>query len=287
LPRALERRTSNCATQGRQFTVFRARAHKLKLTRPLPSTPEALWSAVDRKVRNQGTKAQKDGLTAQAGHSELIADFYTVFSRNMRDLGTPCIQRACSMKQRACFHTTCTCTSSVGTRTCRRRNRTPFKDIVIVPWASSLREHRSTARTCCCTGRCSSTRRSWASDLRLRALHARCRHASVQAAMGRHRNTASLGISAPLQSPRCPITDRPTQSLRGYRGLAASAVVGHGNIWSRHRPEHPLTIESASRAKVFLALHASSHLFQRQTFVIQSEILDLSSHCALCNSMFT
>jgi len=72
-----------------QFVGLPCRAHKLKLTRPLLSTPEALWSAVDRKVRNQVRKAQKDGLTAQTGHSDLIADFYTVFSRNMRDLGTP------------------------------------------------------------------------------------------------------------------------------------------------------------------------------------------------------
>jgi hypothetical protein len=44
---------------SRQFDGLPCRAHKLKLTRTLPSTPEALWSAVDRKVRNQVRKAQK------------------------------------------------------------------------------------------------------------------------------------------------------------------------------------------------------------------------------------
>src|SRR4030095_1619194 len=74
---------------SRQLAGFPCREHKIKLTRPLPATSEALWSEVDRKVRNQVRKAQKDGLIAKIGGAELLNDFYSVFSRNMRDLGTP------------------------------------------------------------------------------------------------------------------------------------------------------------------------------------------------------
>jgi len=128
---------------SRQFDGLQCRAHKLKLTRPLPSTPEALWSAVDRKVRNQVRKAQKDGLTAERGHSELIPDFYTVFSKNMRDLGTPVYPKRLFVETVRLF-------SQDAHVYVVRLGRVPvaaaitlrFKDTVIVPWASSLREHR-------------------------------------------------------------------------------------------------------------------------------------------------
>ena len=128
---------------SRQFTGLHCRAHKLKLTRSLPSTPDGLWSDVDRKVRNQVRKAQKDGLTAHTGHSELIADFYAVFSRNMRDLGTPVYPKSLFVETARLF--------SDDLRVyVVRLGRVPvaaaialrFRDIIIVPWASSLREHR-------------------------------------------------------------------------------------------------------------------------------------------------
>jgi FemAB-related protein (PEP-CTERM system-associated) len=128
---------------GRQFTDLPIREHKLKLTRPLPATTNALWSDVDRKVRNQVRKAQKDGLSAQTGHSELIADFYTVFSRNMRDLGTPVYPKSLFVETGRLF-------SHELRVYVVRAARVPvaaaialrFQDTVIVPWASSLREYR-------------------------------------------------------------------------------------------------------------------------------------------------
>ena len=40
-------------------------------------------------MRNQVRKGEKSGLTAARGGEELLPEFYSVFSRNMRDLGTP------------------------------------------------------------------------------------------------------------------------------------------------------------------------------------------------------
>ena len=128
---------------NRQFASLPCRAHKLKLTRPLPSTPEALWSAVDRKVRNQVRKAQKDGLTAQTGHSELISDFYTVFSRNMRDLGTPVYPKSLFVETARLFsHDVYVYVVRLGRVPVAAAIALRFKDIIIVPWASSLREYR-------------------------------------------------------------------------------------------------------------------------------------------------
>jgi FemAB-related protein (PEP-CTERM system-associated) len=62
---------------------------KLHMRRPLPKTPGELWDALDGKVRNQVRKGQKNGLTVNWGRHELLPEFHGIFSRNMRDLGTP------------------------------------------------------------------------------------------------------------------------------------------------------------------------------------------------------
>jgi FemAB-related protein (PEP-CTERM system-associated) len=62
---------------------------KTGLLRPLPTSPDELWSLLPGKVRNQVRKARKSGCTRRAGGTELLDDFYAVFSENMRDLGSP------------------------------------------------------------------------------------------------------------------------------------------------------------------------------------------------------
>jgi FemAB-related protein (PEP-CTERM system-associated) len=71
------------------FSELPAKRHKVAMELTLPATKETAWGALDRKVRNQIRKAQKSGLVADIGGSELLDTFYDIFARNMRDLGTP------------------------------------------------------------------------------------------------------------------------------------------------------------------------------------------------------
>jgi FemAB-related protein (PEP-CTERM system-associated) len=73
----------------RRFPALPAKDHKVTLLLDLPATEDACWQGLDRKVRNQVRKAEKSGLTATIGGRSLLPDFYAVFARNMRDLGTP------------------------------------------------------------------------------------------------------------------------------------------------------------------------------------------------------
>jgi FemAB-related protein (PEP-CTERM system-associated) len=66
-----------------------ARTDKAHMRLDLPATVETLWKQFDGKVRNQVTKGRKNGLTVAWGGHHLLPEFYAVFSRNMRDLGTP------------------------------------------------------------------------------------------------------------------------------------------------------------------------------------------------------
>ena len=62
---------------------------KVHMRLALPATVEALWDGLSAKVRNQVRKGQKGDLEVVWGGEELLPEFHDVFSRNMRDLGTP------------------------------------------------------------------------------------------------------------------------------------------------------------------------------------------------------
>ena len=128
----------------RQLPDRPCRQHKLQLTRPLPATSEELWNGIDRKVRNQVRKAQKEGLVAVSGGRELVSEFYDVFARNMRDLGTP-------VYSRRLFEETLRLFPDRARVFVVRRGQLAvaagvdvrFRDVTLVPWASSLREYRA------------------------------------------------------------------------------------------------------------------------------------------------
>ncbi len=65
------------------------RRHKVAMSLVLQPTVDEQWQALDRKIRNQVRKAEKNGVTVSSGGADLVQDFYGIFARNMHDLGTP------------------------------------------------------------------------------------------------------------------------------------------------------------------------------------------------------
>jgi FemAB-related protein (PEP-CTERM system-associated) len=66
---------------------------KITLVLPFPETPELLFKQFPAKLRSQIRRPQKAELDTRFGLDQVEA-FYSVFSRNMRDLGTPVMPRA-------------------------------------------------------------------------------------------------------------------------------------------------------------------------------------------------
>ena len=62
----------------------------------LEVTVEEQWRVLDRKVRNQVRKAEKEGLQVESGGAELLDAFYSVLAHNMRDLGRRSSRASCS-----------------------------------------------------------------------------------------------------------------------------------------------------------------------------------------------
>lgn len=66
-----------------------AHPEKVRMVLKLPPSSDALLASLKAKVRSQAKKPIRDGLTAVLGGIELVDDFYSIFSENMRDLGSP------------------------------------------------------------------------------------------------------------------------------------------------------------------------------------------------------
>src|ERR1044072_3067142 len=61
---------------------------KITVLLDLPSAPEQLFKQFTPKLRSQIRRPQKEGVTMKFGRDQL-EPFFSVFARNMRDLGTP------------------------------------------------------------------------------------------------------------------------------------------------------------------------------------------------------
>ncbi len=80
--------------QEKLTTSWSESERKVSMRLPLPNSFYELWKAFPSKLRSQVRRAQKEGMTVEFGATERVDDFYRVFSRCMRDLGTPVYTKA-------------------------------------------------------------------------------------------------------------------------------------------------------------------------------------------------
>ncbi len=67
---------------------------KVHMRLTLPKTVDGLWDGIKSKVRNQIRKPQKnEAFSIHWGGHDILDEFYDVFCKNMRDLGTPPFSR--------------------------------------------------------------------------------------------------------------------------------------------------------------------------------------------------
>jgi serine/alanine adding enzyme len=68
---------------------WRVRTDKAALILDLPADVAALSKALGSKLRSQVKRAERESPSVRVGGAELLDDFYGIFCRTMRDLGTP------------------------------------------------------------------------------------------------------------------------------------------------------------------------------------------------------
>jgi FemAB-related protein (PEP-CTERM system-associated) len=119
------------------------RSDKLAMQLRLTEDPEVLWKSFDPKVRNQVRKSEKSGVvTETVTLEEGLGGFFEVYSRNMRDLGSPAHSRQYFAALQRAFP------RQVEIHLARCEGRIVGAGLTMVngnrldiPWASSLQEY--------------------------------------------------------------------------------------------------------------------------------------------------
>ncbi len=116
--------------------------HKVTMLVDLTGNDDAQWKTFDPKLRNQIRKPTREGLTADP--EGRIEDFYAVFARNMRDLGTPVYPRSFFENIRRVFpEKSRIITVRKGDQVMAAGFLFGFREKLEIPWASSVREFNS------------------------------------------------------------------------------------------------------------------------------------------------
>ena len=116
-----------------------ARTEKVNMILRLPDNQDELWQSFTPKLRAQIRRPQRENPQVLMGGVEYLDDFYAVFSRNMRDLGTPVYSRTFFRNILDSFPDT---SQLIVVRLADRPVATAFlighRDTLEIPWASTL-----------------------------------------------------------------------------------------------------------------------------------------------------
>jgi serine/alanine adding enzyme len=120
--------------------------HKVTMILDLAEDVDRQWKGFTSEIRNRIRKAEKSALRPVAGGLELLDQFYSVFARNMRDLGTPVYAKKFfrnilealpeSTRIFAIFHEEKMIAAGIALW---------FRDTLEMPWVSSIEDYRALA----------------------------------------------------------------------------------------------------------------------------------------------
>jgi len=128
----------------RPLAKLPSKEHKVTMVLPLARSEEEQWAAFNAKLRNQIRKAEKNGISFTGGHLDLLDDFYAIFARNMRDLGTPVYGKGLFENVLATFpDTTRIFSVAYQGKTIAAGLASWFMDTIEIPWASSIADYKS------------------------------------------------------------------------------------------------------------------------------------------------
>ena len=116
-------------------------SRKVGMALSLPHSAKDLFSHFKSKLRSQVRKPLKQGLHARIGGIELLDDFYSVLSANMRDLGSPVHSKKFFHHILSIFHNQSNIVLiSKGDRPLACSMVFGYRNVLTNPWASALKK---------------------------------------------------------------------------------------------------------------------------------------------------
>jgi FemAB-related protein (PEP-CTERM system-associated) len=116
---------------------------KVSMKLELPESAEDLWDSFPSKLRSQIRRPTKEGMYSRLGKEDELHSFYTIFSINMRDLGTPVYSKEFFKNILEEFPETtwiCTVYTKKG-QPVASGFLVGFKERLEIPWASSIKSY--------------------------------------------------------------------------------------------------------------------------------------------------
>ena len=114
---------------------------KVNMILALPDTRDELWSSFTSKLRAQIRRPQRENTLVQCGGEELLNAFYSVFARNMRDLGTPVYGKSFFRNILKLFpKQSRIIIVHLESRPVAAAFLLGYKDMLQIPWASTIRD---------------------------------------------------------------------------------------------------------------------------------------------------
>ena len=126
----------NIAREG-----YPVRTEKVCMMLELPADVESLWQQFTPKLRAQIKRPQRENPAIKTGAEDLLDEFYYVFCRNMRDLGTPVYSKRFFRNILQHFpEESRIITVSLNSRPVSAAFLLGHQHMLEIPWASTLRE---------------------------------------------------------------------------------------------------------------------------------------------------
>lgn len=123
---------------------FPVKTEKVNMILSLPASYDLMWDQFSSKLRSQIRRPQRENTRVEIGGTDFLDIFYSVFSRNMRDLGTPVYSK------KFFFHILETFpeNSKIIAATIKGRPAAAgfllgYGEKMEIPWASTIREYNT------------------------------------------------------------------------------------------------------------------------------------------------
>ena len=140
LAKGLAAKSIEYREQVEKISDMPCRTDKVSMILQLPASEAELSKQLGSKLRSQIKRPLRENPEVSIGKMECLNDFYEVFARNMRDLGTPVYGKYFFKEILRAFHGAYIVTIKLQGRPVAAAFLLGYRNTLEIPWASTIRD---------------------------------------------------------------------------------------------------------------------------------------------------